>query len=149
MFYIFTDGSAIGNPGPGGWAAVLLRGKRRWEMSGANASTTISEMELLAAARALRSLPAGSKAEVRSDSRYLIVGMHSLAHRWKRNGWRNRHGAPVQYQSLWEDLLCLNIRHRVRWTWIKGHVGHPLQSRADALAYREAKTEWHKQRLAA
>jgi len=149
MVRIFTDGSAIGNPGPGGWGAVLIQGKKRWEMSGAEPWTTIEEMELLAAVEALRSLSAGSLVELRSDSEYLIKGMRTFVFRWQRQGWRNRRGTELQHHELWMELVELNARLRIRWRWVKGHNGHPVQSRADALAYRAARTLWLTQRIAA
>jgi len=90
LLRIFTGGSAIGNPGPGGWGAVLIQGKNRWEMSGESPWTTVEEMELLAAVEALRSLSVGSMVELRSDSEYLIYGMRMLVFRWQSQGWRNR-----------------------------------------------------------
>jgi ribonuclease HI len=101
MFYIFTDGSSIGNPGPGGWAAVILRGKERRELSGANPWTTISEMEIVAAVEALRAIPRGQRVLLRSDSRYLIDGMRFLAQRWQAYGWKNSRGVPIQHRELW------------------------------------------------
>lgn len=146
---IFTDGSAIGNPGPGGWGAVFLQGRTRWEMSGALSWTTIEEMELLAAVTALRSLPAGSVVEVRSDSEYLILGMRVFVSRWQREGWRNSRGAELHHRELWTELIALNKHCIVRWGWVRGHAGHPIQCRADALAYGAAKSLWFEQRLAA
>jgi ribonuclease HI len=139
--HIFTDGSAIRNPGPGGWAAVLIRGCKSWEMSGARPWTTISEMELLAAVEALRSLPPGSLVELRSDSELLIDGMRFRVFRWKSQGWRNSRGMELQNQHLWNELLWLNERMNIRWCWIRGHSGHPIQTRVDALAYRAAQTQ--------
>ena len=98
--HIFTDGSAIRNPGPGGWAAVLIRGSKSREMSGASPWTTISEMELLAAVEALRVLPAGSVVELRSDSELLIHGMRFRVFHWQRKGWRNSRGLELQHQQL-------------------------------------------------
>ena len=139
QFYVVTDGSAIGNPGPGGWAAVLVNGRMQWEISGACSWTTISEMELMAAIQALRSIPAGSKVNLCSDSDYLIRGMNDLTTRWKNRGWRNRRGLPLQHQGLWRELLQLEKGVRIRWTWVRGHSGHRLQARADELAYAEAR----------
>ena len=139
QYYVITDGSAIGNPGPGGWAAVLVSGHLQWEISGACSWTTISEMELMAAIQALRSIPAGSKVNLCSDSDYLIRGMKHLATRWRNQRWRNRRGLPLQHQRLWRELLQLEKEVHIRWTWVRGHCGHRLQDRADALAYAEAR----------
>ncbi len=146
---IFTDGSAIGNPGPGGWGAVLISGRKRWEMSGASRWTTIEEMELRAAAEALRSLPTGTVVELRSDSEYLVHGMRRHVFRWRSQGWRNRRGSELKYRELWTDLVHLNSRLNIHWKWIKGHNGHPAQGRADAPAYGEAKSLWLTQRIPA
>jgi ribonuclease HI len=149
VYRIFTDGSAIGNPGPGGWGAVGIQGKKRWEISGARPWTTIEEMELLAAVESLRPLSPGSVIELRSDSQYLIYGMQTFVFRWQSQGWRNRRGTELQHRDLWIELIRLNSRLEVRWRWIRGHHGHPIQSRADALAYQAARTLWLEQRVAA
>ncbi len=146
---IFTDGSAIGNPGPGGWGAVFLQGKERWEMSGALPWATIEAMELLAAINALKSLPTSSVVELRSDSEYLVFGMRVFVTRWQTQGWLNRTGDQVSHRDLWTSLIQLNAMLRIRWIWVRGHSGHPIQCRADALAYRAAKTLWLEERIAA
>ncbi len=146
---IFTDGSAIGNPGPGGWGTVFAQGKTRWEMSGANPWTTISEMELVAAVQALRILPVRSRIELYSDSEYLIYGMRAFVFRWQRHGWRNRRGAQLQNRDLWAELVGLNARLSIRWMWIKGHNGHRDQTRADMLAYEAARSLWVQRKAAA
>ena len=148
-YRIFTDGSAIGNPGTGGWGAVLMQGKRRWEISGAYSWTTISEMELVAAIEALRSLPYQARVELYSDSEYLIYGMRVFVFRWQRQSWRNRRGNQLQHRELWSELIALNATLHIRWTWIKGHNGNPWQSRADSLAYQAARTLWVQQKAAA
>jgi ribonuclease HI len=106
-------------------------------------------MELLAAVEALRTLPAGSVVELRSDSELLIHGMRFRVFRWQRQGWHNSRGMELQHQQLWMELLRLNERMNIRWRWIRGHSGHPVQTRVDALAYRAARTEWYKPRIAA
>jgi ribonuclease HI len=118
-------------------------------MSGASPWTTISEMELLAAVEALRSIPEGSLVELRSDSELLIHGMRFRVFRWQRQGWRNSRGLDLQYQELWSELMQLNERLNIRWRWIRGHSGHPVQTRVDALAYREARAQWCNLRVAA
>jgi ribonuclease HI len=148
-FHVFTDGSAIGNPGPGGWAAVLIRGGKSSEMSGSSSWTTISEMELRAAIEALRSIPAGATVALHSDSELLIHGMRFRVFRWRWQGWRNSRGMALQHQQLWRELLRLNELLNIRWLWIRGHSGHPIQSRADALAYEEARTQSCSLRVAA
>jgi len=98
-------------------------------------------MELLAAIEALRTLPAGAQVELRSDSELLIHGMRFRVFRWQRQGWRNSRGLELQHQQLWTELLRLNERLNIRWCWIKGHCGHPVQTRVDALAYRAAQAQ--------
>ena len=148
-YRIFTDGSAIGNPGPGGWGAVVIQGKERWELSGADPWTIISEMELVAAVHALRSLRGRARIELHSDSEYLIYGMRAFVFRWQRHGWRNRRGTQLQHRELWTELIELNTRLSIRWKWIKGHNGHRDQTRADELAYQAARSLWVQQKLAA
>jgi len=147
--HIFTDGSAIRNPGPGGWAAVLIRGSKSWEISGASSWTTISEMELRAAVEALRFIPAGAHVELRSDSELLIHGMRFRVFHWQRQGWRNSRGLDLQHQELGRELMQINERMNIRWRWIRGHSGHPVQTRVDVLAYRAARSVWVQQKVAA
>ena len=148
-YRIFTDGSAIGNPGPGGWRVVVVQGNHRWEMSGAYPWTTISEMELVAAVQALRSVEGRARIELHSDSEYLIYGMRAFVFRWRRHGWRNRRGNQLQHRELWTELIKLNTSLSIRWKWIKGHNGHREQTRADALAYQAARAFWLRERAAA
>lgn len=146
---IFTDGSAIGNPGPGGLGVVLIEENKRWEMSGSQCWTTISEMEVVAAVQALRSLPGRARVELYSDYEYVIYGMRASVFHWQRHGWRNRRGTQLQHRELWEELMALNAQFRIRWTWIRGHNGHPDQNRADARDYQAARTLWAQERAAA
>ena len=148
-YRIFTDGSAIGNPGPGGWGVVVIQGKERWEISGAHPWTTISEMELVAAVQALRSVEGRARVELYSDSEYLIYGMRAFVCRWQRQGWRNRRGTQLQHRDLWTELVEMNASLPIRWKWIKGHSGHCDQSRADELAYQAARSLCVQQKLAA
>jgi ribonuclease HI len=141
QFFIFTDGSSIGNPGPSGWAAIVIHGTRRREIAGSVPWSTVSEMEIRAAVEALRLTPTGAQIELRSDSELLIDGMRFLVFRWQRLGWRNSRGFELQHQELWRELLALSAPRTIRWRWIRGHNGHPIQARADALAYRAARTQ--------
>ena len=148
-YRIFTDGSAIGNPGPGGWGVVVIQGKKRWEMSGAYPWTTISEMELVAAVQALRSVEGRARIELHSDSEYLDYGMRAFVFRWLRQGWRNRRGTEPKHRELWTELIELNTSLPIRWKWIKGQSGHRDQSRTDELAYEAARSLWMQRKVAA
>jgi ribonuclease HI len=148
-YRVFTDGSAIGNPGPGGWGAVVMNGTKRREMSGGYPRTTVSEMELLAAIQALHSLPLGVRIDLHSDSQYLIYGMSCFVSKWERDGWRNRRGCKIQHRELWTELTLLNAKREVRWVWLKGHNGHRDQTRADSLAYQAARAFRLRERAAA
>ena len=134
---IFTDGSCLGNPGPGGWAAILRMGEREKEISGGERSTTNNRMEMLAAIRALAALKRPCTVALHTDSKYLIDGITGWIHGWKRRGWKTAAKKPVRNAELWQELDALAARHDVSWHWVKGHAGHPENERADELA-REA-----------
>ncbi|WP_422075372.1 ribonuclease HI [Tranquillimonas rosea] len=135
----FTDGACSGNPGPGGWGA-LLQAKdgdtvvKERELSGGEAATTNNRMELLAAINALESLQRASRVTVVTDSAYVKNGVTGWIHGWKRNGWKTSQKKPVKNEELWRRLDSAQQRHDVTWEWIKGHAGHPENERADALA---------------
>jgi ribonuclease HI len=136
-------------PGLEGWAAVFLCDERRWTISGSVLGATAPEMELPAAIEALRSLDHGSIVVLRSDSEYLIHGMRYLAARWRKQGWRNDRGLSLKHWNLSEEFLDLNEIHCVRWQWVRGHNGHPMQIQADMLAYSQAHQLLLESRLAA
>lgn len=131
---VFTDGACSGNPGPGGWAAVIVDGADRRELSGYDPATTNNRMELSAAIRALEALPDAVAVDLHTDSQYLRNGMSEWLARWKRNGWRTADRKPVKNEDLWRRLDDLAQRHHVRWHWVRGHDGHPENERCDALA---------------
>ncbi|MEP2235605.1 MAG: ribonuclease HI [Alteripontixanthobacter sp.] len=135
---IFTDGSCKGNPGPGGWGAILRHagdaGETEKELSGGEAETTNNRMEMLAAIRALEALRRPCTVELTTDSKYLIDGITKWIHGWKRKGWTNAARKPVANADLWQELDTLNQRHDVTWHWVKGHAGHAENERADELA---------------
>ena len=131
---IHTDGACQGNPGPGGWAAVLCYGSLRRELSGGVAATTNNRMELMAAMEALRSLKEPCAVELFTDSQYLRQGITSWIAGWKRNGWRTSQKAPVKNADLWRELDALLKPHAVSWRWVKGHAGDELNERCDVLA---------------
>ena len=135
---IFTDGACRGNPGPGGWAALLRTGDREREISGGEVLTTNNRMELRAAIEALNALKKPCRVELHTDSNYVRDGITKWIHGWQRNGWRTADKKPVKNAELWEELLEAAARHQVKWHWVKGHSGHPENDRVDALACAEA-----------
>lgn len=134
---IFTDGACSGNPGPGGWGAVLRWAGHEKELSGGELHTTNNRMELLAAISALEALKRPCLVDLHTDSQYLRQGITGWIETWKRNGWRTGDRKPVKNADLWQRLDAAVARHDVRWHWVRGHAGHALNERADALA-REA-----------
>ncbi|PCJ61157.1 MAG: ribonuclease HI [Rhodospirillaceae bacterium] len=131
---IFTDGACSGNPGPGGWGAILtFRGKTR-EICGGERDTTNNRMEMMAAIRALESLTRPVSARLYTDSTYLKNGITTWLPGWKARGWKTASRKPVKNQDLWQRLEAALTPHEVSWHWVKGHAGHPENERADALA---------------
>jgi ribonuclease HI len=135
---IFTDGACSGNPGPGGWGAVLKYGSQRREIYGGEPATTNNRMEIMAAIQGLESLRRPSSVRVYTDSQYLRRGITEWLPGWKRNGWKTRDRKPVKNVDLWTRLDAAASRHQVQWLWVKGHAGHPGNERADELACRGA-----------
>ena len=131
---IYTDGACSGNPGPGGWGAVMFYGESRKEICGGEAATTNNRMELMAAIQALEALKKPCKVELHTDSTYVMKGISEWIHNWKRRGWRTADGKPVKNDDLWRRLDEARSRHDVSWRWVKGHAGHELNERADELA---------------
>jgi ribonuclease HI len=133
---IYTDGACKGNPGPGGWGALLVRGVHEKELWGGEAHTTNNRMELIAVIRALAALKRPVSARVYTDSRYVQQGISAWLSGWKQNGWKTASRAPVKNVDLWQELDTLAALHRLEWIWVKGHAGHPGNERADRLANR-------------
>ena len=131
---IYTDGACSGNPGPGGWGAVLIFGDHRKEIKGGAKETTNNRMELMAAIRSLEELKRPCHIELHTDSNYLREGITSWIASWKRNGWKTAQKKPVKNIDLWQSLDAAQERHDISWHWIKGHAGHPENELADALA---------------
>jgi ribonuclease HI len=131
---IFTDGACSGNPGPGGWGAVLRYGDVEKELSGGEAETTNNRMELLAAISALNALRQPCEVDLHTDSKYVMDGISKWIHGWKRNGWKTGDRKPVKNGELWQALDEARNRHNVTWHWVKGHAGHLENERADELA---------------
>jgi ribonuclease HI len=136
---IFTDGACSGNPGPGGWGALLRKGTVEKELFGGEAATTNNRMEMMAAVQALEALKRPTTVRLHTDSVYLRDGITKWIHGWKRNGWKTADKKPVKNEDLWKRLEIAMAPHRVEWLWVKGHSGHPENERVDALARAEVK----------
>jgi ribonuclease HI len=131
---VYTDGACSGNPGPGGWGAILVWGDREREIKGGEPNTTNNRMELMAAISALEALTRPCAVDIHTDSQYLRNGIMSWIHSWKRNGWRTASKSPVKNVDLWQRLDAALAQHKINWHWVKGHAGHDMNERADALA---------------
>ncbi|MFN3524268.1 MAG: ribonuclease HI [Phenylobacterium sp.] len=136
---IYTDGACSGNPGPGGWGAILIYGEREKELTGGERATTNNRMELMAAIQALEALTKPCKVELHTDSQYVMKGVTQWIHGWKARGWLTADRKPVKNDDLWRRLDEARRRHDVDWRWVKGHNGHELNERADALARKGMK----------
>jgi ribonuclease HI len=134
---IFTDGACSGNPGPGGWGAILRFNGKEKELSGGENETTNNKMELQAAIEALKALKEPCTIDLWTDSQYLRQGITQWIHNWKKNGWKTADRKPVKNQEQWVELDALVMRHSIEWHWLKGHAGHPENERCDELARLE------------
>jgi ribonuclease HI len=135
---IFTDGACKGNPGPGGWGALLRTAGTEKELSGGEAQTTNNRMEMMAAIKALEALKRPCAVTLTTDSRYVMDGLTKWIQGWQRNGWRTADKKPVKNADLWQALLAAARPHRIEWKWVKGHAGHDENERVDKLACAEA-----------
>ena len=133
---IHTDGACSGNPGPGGWGAVLHYSSAEKELWGGEIQTTNNRMELMAAIQALEALKRPCRVELHTDSQYVMKGISEWIHGWKRRGWKTADKKPVKNDDLWMRLDAARLRHEVDWRWVKGHAGHEFNERADELARR-------------
>jgi ribonuclease HI len=131
---VFTDGACSGNPGPGGWGAILRYGTTEKELSGGEAATTNNRMELMAAIAALEALKSAVNVRIHTDSQYVKNGITAWIHGWKKNGWKTADKKPVKNVDLWQRLDAALKGHKIEWIWVKGHAGHDENERADALA---------------
>lgn len=138
---LITDGSCVGNPGPGGWACILRYGQNKKEFYGSEPMTTNNRMELKAAAEGLRALNEPCEVEIVTDSEYVKNGITTWIHGWKAKGWRSKSGQPVKNQDLWHDLDEQVNRHKARWSWTKGHASHADNNRCDELANEAARRQ--------
>lgn len=135
---LFTDGACLGNPGPGGWAALLRWGVVEKMLAGGEATTTNNRMELMAAIAGLEALKRPCTVQLTTDSRYVQQGVEQWLAKWRANGWRTADKQPVRNQELWERLAQACARHRIRWAWVRGHSGHPENERVDRAAREQA-----------
>ena len=131
---IYTDGACKGNPGPGGWGALLLAGAAKKELCGGERSTTNNRMELTAVIEALNALNRACSVSLYTDSKYVMDGLNEWLPNWKKRGWKTADKKPVKNQDLWQALDAAVARHTIEWHWVKGHAGHPGNERADELA---------------
>ena len=134
MIKIYTDGSCIGNPGQGGWAAIILDEGKKTEIKGSKKDTTNNQMELLAPIEALKKIPKGSKVQIFTDSKYVKSGITEWIHNWKKNGWRTTNKKEVSNKELWTELDQLNSEFEISWNWVKAHSTVKLNNEVDLLA---------------
>ncbi|HAU22113.1 MAG TPA: ribonuclease HI [Erythrobacter sp.] len=144
---IFTDGACKGNPGPGGWAALLRNSVNEKEIHGGEQETTNNRMELTAVIEALRALKEPCEIELYSDSKYVIDGITQWIHGWKKRGWKNASKDPVKNKDLWQVLDEEASRHKIKWNWVKGHDGHDENERVDQIASAQAEMIVHAYKL--
>ena len=137
MIKIYTDGSCIGNPGKGGWAAIIIANGKKTQMKGSQENTTNNQMELLAPIKALNKIPRGSKIQIFTDSKYVKSGITEWIHNWKKNGWKTANKQSVKNKELWTELDLLTEKFEIKWNWVKGHSTDKLNNEVDLLA-REA-----------
>ena len=137
MIKIYTDGSCIGNPGKGGWAAIIIIDDKKTQMTGSQKNTTNNQMELLAPIKALNKIPIGSKIQIFTDSKYVKSGITEWIHNWKKNGWKTANKQSVKNKELWTELDLLTKKFQIKWSWVKGHSTDKLNNEVDLLA-REA-----------
>jgi len=140
MIKIYTDGSCLGNPGNGGWAAIIIDDKKKIQIKGSKKDTTNNQMELLAPIKALKKIPKGSNVQIFTDSKYVKSGITEWIHNWKINGWKTANKQPVKNKELWIDLDELSKNFQIEWTWVKGHSIDQLNNEVDAMAREIANT---------
>ena len=137
MIKIYTDGSCLGNPGNGGWAAIIIEDKKKIQIKGSKKDTTNNQMELLAPIKALKKIPKGSNVQIFTDSKYVKSGITEWIHNWKKNGWKTASKQPVKNKDLWTQLDQMTNEFQIKWSWVKGHSTDVLNNEVDLIA-REA-----------
>tara|TARA_Y100000741_G_scaffold149456_1_gene112748 strand:- start:163 stop:597 length:435 start_codon:yes stop_codon:yes gene_type:complete len=139
---IYTDGSCLGNPGDGGWAAIIIENEKKTHIKGSKKDTTNNQMELLAPIKALEKIPQGSKVQIYTDSKYVKSGITEWIHNWKKNGWKTANKQPVKNQDLWTELDNMTIAYEIEWIWVKGHSSDKLNNEVDLIAREAANSSW-------
>ena len=137
MIKIYTDGSCLGNPGNGGWAAIIIDDEKKTRIKGNKKNTTNNQMELLAPIKALKKIPKGSNVQIFTDSKYVKSGITEWIHNWKKNGWKTKNNQPVKNKDLWTELDQMTNEFQIKWSWVKGHSTDVLNNEVDLIA-REA-----------
>ena len=137
MIKIYTDGSCLGNPGNGGWAAIIIEDEKKTLIKGSKKDTTNNQMELLAPIKALKKIPKGSNVQIFTDSKYVKSGITEWIHNWKKNGWQTANKQPVKNKDLWTELDLMTREFEIKWSWVKGHSTNKLNNEVDLIA-REA-----------
>ena len=137
MIKIYTDGSCLGNPGNGGWAAIIIDDEKKIQIKGSKKDTTNNQMELLAPIKALKKIPKGSNVQIFTDSKYVKSGITEWIHNWKKNGWKTSSKQPVKNKDLWTELDQMTNEFQIKWSWVKGHSTDVLNNEVDLIA-REA-----------
>ena len=142
MIKIYTDGSCLGNPGNGGWAAIIIEDEKKTHIKGSKKDTTNNQMELLAPIKALQKIPQGSKVQIFTDSKYVKSGITEWILNWKKNGWITANKQPVKNKDLWTELDNMTITHEIKWIWVKGHSSDKLNNEVDLIAREVANSSW-------
>ena len=137
MIKIYTDGSCLGNPGNGGWAAIIIDDEKKIQIKGSKKDTTNNQMELLATIKALKKIPKGSSVQIFTDSKYVKSGITEWIHNWKKNGWKTANKQPVKNKELWTELDLMTSEFEIKWSWVKGHSTDKFNNEVDLIA-REA-----------
>jgi len=138
MIKIYTDGSCLGNPGNGGWAAIIIDDKKKIQIKGSKKDTTNNQMELIAPIKALKKIPKGSNVQIFTDSKYVKSGITEWIHNWKKNGWKTANKQPVKNKELWTELDDLTYEFKIKWSWVKSHSNNALNNEVDLIARKEA-----------
>ena len=138
MIKIYTDGSCLGNPGNGGWAAIIIDDKEKIQIKGSKKDTTNNQMELIAPIKALKKIPKGSNVQIFTDSKYVKSGITEWIHNWKKNGWKTAKKQPVKNKELWTELDDLTYEFKIKWSWVKSHSNNALNNEVDLIARKEA-----------